>query len=314
MRYRNILWQRKFLAAALTLLCAALAGLGVWRVTGKVSPPVAKYTAEEGKKDRQNRARRGIGGSVRFAHEADAPGQADDSVESLAAFIYERSNVKMTEDSKKRLAKAERDVLKGKGHRLSVDELTDAITDITVEQLATVSDGAVEWAADIYDKTPDGEIRMRESGKWGTLTKQEFSDQVKAGRDWSRNGDVAVKAALRPLVAEEVNDRIAALSEDLPEQFGNTQAAGMTPTQAVVVAYSVAADDPLLGSREDLAKEKVLRRMLDKQTRAAKKAQQRPESGSPYGANGFLHSSPVTLLFNRVTVDKLVSRTEGGKK
>ena len=86
MRYRNILWQRKFLAATLTLLCAALAGLGVWRVTGKVAPPVTKYTPEEGKKDRQNRARKGIGSSVRFAHETDAPAQIDDSVESLAAF------------------------------------------------------------------------------------------------------------------------------------------------------------------------------------------------------------------------------------
>jgi hypothetical protein len=314
MRYRNILRQRKSLAAALTLFCVALAGLGVWRVTGKVSPPVTKYTPEEGKQDRQNRALRGIGSSVRFAHGADAPGQVDDSVESVAGFIYERSNVKMTEESKKSLAKAERDVLKGKGRRLSVDELTDAITDITVEQLAIVSDGAVEWAADTYDKTPDGEIRTRESGKWGTLTRQEFVDQVKAARDWSQNGDAAVRAALRPLVAEEVNSRVAALGEDLPEQFGDAQAAGVTPTQAVVVAYSVAADDPLLGSREDLAKEKVLRRMLDKQTRAAKKAQQRPESDKPYGANGFLHSSPVTLLFNHVTVEKLVSRTKGGKK
>ena len=182
MRYSNILWQRKFLAATLTLLCAALAGLGVWRVTGKVAPPVAKYTP---------------------------------------------------------------------------DELTDAITDITVEQLATVSDGAVQWAADTYDETPDGEIKTRESGKWGTLTKQEFIDQVKAGRDWSQNGDVAVKAALRPLVSEEVNDRVAALSEDLPEQFGNAQTDGVTPAQAVVVAYSVAADAPLFGSQEDLAKEKV---------------------------------------------------------
>jgi hypothetical protein len=113
------------------------------------------------------------------------------------------------------------------------------------------------------------------------------------------------------MVADEVKKRLDDLSEALPEQLGNSEVDGVTPTQAVIIAYSIAADDPLSDSQSDIKEMKAEQNMALKRTRAAEKAQKQ-DSGRPYGPNGFAFSTPAHLVMNKKTVDKLISRTEGG--
>lgn len=258
------------------------------------------------------RVRKGLGSEVSFAKAGDSDQKVNASVDSVARFIHERSGLQMSDDTKKRLAKAEKDVLKGKAPRISLDQLSDTFAGSTVDSVSAMTDDQIEKAADTLS-SPEGEISARADGKWGTLTRSEFVSQIKAARDWGQRGDHAVRDTVRSAIAEEVNDRAAYLGEALPEQFGRVKEEGVTPVQAVVIGYSVAADDLMTDSRADVAKEIVQQRMNARLTKAEARAQKRA-SNIPYGTKGFLHRSPVTLVFNKTAVDKLLQRAEGGNK
>jgi hypothetical protein len=138
-------------------------------------------------------------------------------------------------------------------------------------------------------------------------------EQVKASREWSRRGDAGLQIGLRSMIQGEVNDRVSTLSALLPEQFGNANSQGVTPTQALLIAYSVAADDPLTNSRSDIAQMLMQKRMDERQTREQRKAQKNV-SGAAYGRNGLLHPSAPDLFFTKSVIDKLLNLNEGGKK
>ncbi|HEX8456971.1 MAG TPA: hypothetical protein VF656_06725 [Pyrinomonadaceae bacterium] len=298
--------RRRALLIALSAAFVMLAGIAaVWQLSKR---PAEAASAE--KQELQKRLRRGVGSEVRFA---SRPEQADEAVKSADDFIYSRSGLRMSDETKKKLAKAESDVLKGKAKHITVAELTDSLTDGTVERLSTLTDEEIEQVADA-SADENGDIRSRADGRWGTLTKRELVEQAKAGREWSRRGDSASRATLHMMIGEEVNDRAIKLSAALPEQFGQANTQGVTPTQALLIAYSVATDDPLADSRGDIEQTLVQQRMDARQTREQKKAQQKNLSGRPYGARGFVHPSAPNFFF-KSGVDKFLSRSsEGGKK
>jgi hypothetical protein len=83
--------------------------------------------------------------------------------------------------------------------------------------------------------------------------------------------------------------------------------------QALLIAYSVAADDPLTDSPSDIAQMLLQQRMNAGQTREQRKLQKNV-SGRPYGPHGLLHPSDPYLFFNKAGVFKLLNLSEGGEK
>ena len=227
-----------------------------------------------------------MGSEVRFASKSD---ETEEAVESAAEFIYWRSGVKLSDDLKKQLARAEKDVLNGKSPHINVIELTDDMTSAVVARLATLTDAEIQAATDA-STDENGDIRSRADGKWGVLTKKELMRQAQAGREWSKRGDSGLQLGLRSMIEEEVNDRVNTLSSLLPEQFGNANSQGLTPTQALVIAYSVAADDPLTNSRSDIADMMTQKRIEQRLTREEWQAKKNA-SRRPYGPYGSLHPS-----------------------
>ncbi len=306
MRLIKGLNRRYSLAIALLAAFVLVGGAAVWHAS--------KLPAEASSEDKQQlkeRVRKGVGSEVRFASAASNPQQIDEAVSSADEFIYWRSGLQMSDETKKRLAKVESDVLKGKVKHITLDELTDNLTTAVVDRLATLTDEEIQQAADA-SADEQGDIRSRSDGKWGVLTKKELIQQAKSGRDWSQRGDSALRAGLRTMIEEEVSDRAVNLGAALPEQFGQASAQGLTPTQALLIAYSVAADDPLADSRGDIEQTIVQKRMEARQTREQKQAQKHV-SGRPYGPRGLVHPSAPHIFF-KSGVEKLLSRSEGGKK
>lgn len=306
MRFIQGLQRRHSLAMALAVAFLLVGGAALWHASR-----LPAQASSEDKQELHKRLRKGVGSEVRFASAAANPQQIDEAVNSTDEFIYWRSGLRMSDETKKKLAKAESDVLKGKAKRITLDELTDNLTTATADRLTTLTDEEIEQAADA-SADENGEIRSRADGKWGVLTKKELIQQAKSGRDWSQRGDSALRVGLRTMIEEEVNDRAIKLSAALPEQFGQAGAQGVTPTQALLIAYSVATDDPLADSRGDIEQMIVQKRMDARMTREQKKAQKNV-SGRPYGARGTIHPSAATL-FLKAGVDRLLSRAEGGKK
>lgn len=298
------LQRRPLIAIATVLACLVPAGIAVW----DSSPLPAKASVED-KQHLQNQLRKGIGSEVRLA---SRPEQADEAVASAAEFIHSRSGLKMSDEMKKKLAKAESDVLSGKSRYITVSELTDDMTTVVIDRLATLTDKEILDATEASSDA-NGEIRSRADAKWGVMSKSELIQQAKVGREWSQRGDVGLQTGLRSMIEAEVNDRVSMLSTLLPEQFGNANSQGVTPTQALLIAYSVAADDPLTNSRSDIAEMLKQKRMDERQTREERKAQKNI-SGRPYGPHGLLHPSAPQLFFTRNSVNQLLNLSEGGEK
>ena len=297
--------RRRLVSIALAVACLALGSAALWRVS--------KLPAEAAPKDKhilRERLHRGVGSEVRFASSA-APEQVDSAVRSTADFIYWRSGLRMSGETMKNLAKAESDVLKGEAGHITLGDLTDTLTATVADRLATLTDEEIRQAAEV-SSDEYGEVRSRADGRWGVLTKKELIQQAKSGRDWSQRNDSAIRTALRQMIEEEVNDRAVALSTAMPEQFGRASAEGVTPTQALLIAYSVAADDPLTDSRSDIMQMLVQKRIDAGQTREQKRAQKNV-SGRPYGPHGVLHPSALSVFFNKAGVDRILNLSEGGK-
>jgi hypothetical protein len=296
--------KRRPLIAVTTVLACVAVGVAVWR-----APELpAKASPSEERQNLQNKLRKGIGSEVRFAARAE---QADDAVASAAEFIYWRSGLKISNETRKKIAKAERDVLNGKSPHINSNELIDDMTTAVIDRLATITDQEIESVTEA-SADANGEIRSRADARWGVLTKKELIHQAQVGREWSQRGDVGLRTGLRSMIEEEVNDRVNTLSSTLPEQFGNATSQGLTPTQALVIAYSVAADDPLTNSRSDIAETLKQKRMDEGQTRAQRQAQ-KAVSGRPYGPRGLLHASAPQLFLTKNALNKLLKLNEGGK-
>ena len=302
------LYGRRLTLASLLTLCALVVGSGIWVwKAAQTSQAAQKVTPVTNKLPGLIRA--GLGGQVRFSAYGDSAKQVSASVDSVATFIYERSGLKMSDETRRSIVQVEQDTLKGKANRIGINQLTATLTDITTSRLKTITDKEIDAAAQVFANAK-GEISTRSNRSSGVITRDEFVDQLKAGRDWSQTGDSAVKAALKPTVETEVRNRISNLTEALPDQFGQAQSSGVTLLQAVVISYSVVADDSLAFSRSDLAQQRINGRMFGRVTRADKKTQK--DSGRPFGVNGYLYSSPAYLLFNKDAVGKLIDSARGG--
>ena len=297
------LQRRPLLAITAVVACIAL-GVAIWQ-----APELpAKASSSEERQNLQKQLRKGVGNEVRFATKSE---EVDEAVASAADFIYWRSGLQLSSETRKKLAKAERDVLNGKSAHITATELIDDMTTSAVERLATLTDEEIQAVTEA-SSDDKGQIRSRADARLGVLTKKDLIQQAQAGREWSKRGDTGLQLGLRSVIEEEVNNRVTTLSMMLPEQFGNVNSQGLTPTQAFVVAYSVAADDPLTNSRSDIAEMLKQQRMEERQTREQWKAE-KSAARRPYGPRGLLHPSAPQLFLNKSSVDKLLNLSEGGK-
>ena len=300
-------------AMVVTLLAASLGigGIAIWYASTQPTEASSKDPSKD-KATLHERLRRGVGSEIRFASAAAKAEEVDEAVASLTDFMYRRAGLKLSDETSKRLAKAERKVLKGEANRITIAELTNDLTSSAVDRLTKLSDEEIRQASEM-SADEAGEVRVRANGKWGTFTKEEWIRQARFARDLSQLPDnSALRSTMHRLIEEEVNNRVNALSTALPEQFGQSQTHGVTPTQAMLIAYSVAADDPLTDSRSDIDQEVINKRMEKRQTREQKKAQKHADR--LYGPYGLVHPSAPHLFFSANGVDKLLKLGEGGGK
>jgi hypothetical protein len=317
MRLIKALQRRRLMTFALAAACVIVGGVAVWqaskfRVEASTQDKQRAMIAVQDKQRLQLRLQKGVGSEVRFASVDAKPEQVADAVDSAAEFIYWRSGLKMSEETKKELTAAESDVLSGNASPISVADLTEKLTAGAVERLATITDEEIQQVAEV-SADQYGQVSSRANGKWGVMSTKELLKQAKSARDWSQRGDGALQSTLHSMIEEEVNDRVSTLGAALPAQFGRAGAQGVTPTQALLIAYSVAADDPLTDSRSDIQQLTMQMRMDAGQTREQKRAQ-KGFSGRPYGPHGVLHPSAPHLFFNKPAIDRLLATGKGGGK
>lgn len=327
-------------AVALFLVCAGLTGVGIWRVSAyREDGQSFQGRSQESLKgssqvDSRTLIRRGVGSEVNLAAANATSAEVELSVNSVDRFISSRSNLKMSDETKERLMRVEQAVLNGAGNRINLEDLSDVFTEIVTNRLATMTDEQIEQTANSF-ATPEGEISPRAKGSWGLLTSDSITKQLQQGREESLSKNSKLREMLHTQITDMIRERVATLSEAVPEQFGNIANDGVTPLQAVLIGYSMVADDPLTGSQSDMAQQMRQQRMTDRRMRSEKRegvvsqiqlrATSRDESGlqtnslpkgpaRAYGIDGELQALPVNLVFNRAGIAGLLDRLEGGER
>ena len=306
----DLSWFRRsrLVTGALFIICATLFGLGIWPLkviqigqAGQQSDAKREFQAKELK----DQMRRGLGRQVRFASNGDSPERVSQSVWQVDKFIHERSGLKMSQETRERLVAMEGRALKGEGHRIGIEELTDALTETAVERMATLTDQEIEESRNTF--LGDGQIIHTRASGGSILEPERFVEQVKAFRDEAQRKDKLLRTGARGIIAEEVRSRVALLGETLPDDFGRASTAGVTPLQAVVLTYSVASDDQLNGSQGEL--QETVGRINEAKGRASVKS---PAAERAYGVKGRVFASPLNLLFNAKTFNRFLDRIDKG--
>lgn len=309
----SMIRRARFLILVLGVLTLTITSLSLWR-----SSALHKDNSADLKGEFHARIRDGVGREVKFASPGDTDGAVRASVNSLDNFIFKRSGVRFSGPTKNRLAEMELRALAGTTKRLSAAELSDVLTATALERISSLTDEEVLHADDCLRgfKAPDLPQRYRGRGaihlpgRLVFMSTEKFVNQVKAMRDHAGGpmGEV-YRGATRTVVDDQVQKRLGLLRDAVPEQFGGfgsavNGSAGVTPLQALLIAYSLAASDLLTDSEANL--DKHLRGLQAAMTNKSGENYPSPQGHFAYGVNGYLDSTPLDLLFDQRTLDRLL--------
>lgn len=314
----------RYVVAAAVVACAALLTAGALR-----SSALKRDGKAEEKRQFQARVRDGVGKGVALAARGSSQGEVRSAVNSVANFIERRSGVSLSGRTKVRLAEMEGRVSSGAGRGLSLNELSDIITATALERVSALSDREIAYVDETlrgfnaagmpkhYNRDfslPGGIVFV------GTAREKTIA-RLQAVRDQSGGpaGDV-LKGMLGRVVKDRVKDRARYLSESVPEQFGNmwdtlgggeravADGGGVTPLQAILTTYSLVSDDYLSDGDEALSKR--MKTFQAAVTRATGEAYPAPSGHRPFGVNGYIFSSPLDLVLDEQTVNRLLDGLE----
>lgn len=302
MKQWQLFLRTRIFAVLLGIVCVSLTSLAFWNAAAFHSSSPLKDQSNSA----SNKLREGLGSEVRFSAASASSEEIRASVESAASFIAARSGLVMSEETRAELETMEQQTLKGGHARIGIGEFTNALTDTLVERISALTDQDINFASTVLKVNANGGIMLRATGKF-YATAEEFDQQAKAFRDPSRKNDKALRASVDAVLREEVQGRMKFLGEGMPEQFGNAPGLGLTPLQALLVAYSVVADDYLEFSQTEL--QKIVK------SPASIKGDPHgriPQNGRAYGPFGRLFSTPANLVFNKTTVSSLLGHFQKG--
>lgn len=247
--------------------------------------------------------------------------QTDDPVainiasDNLANFMYYRAGVLLSQTNKNALRGGEQ-MARSQAKRISKEDLSQILTEIAIDKLKNLTDTQLASATETlrgFD-APDLPASFRLSRDWvslrasgaGTMTPTEFTNQVNSIRGANANTKI-VSSLLASSIALEISKTIDVIRDVSPEFFGNTKS-DMTPMQAVLVSYTIAADDALTGNQTQLNQR--MQNIYQTITQINGQPYANLQGHRAYGPNGYIYSSPIDLLMDDATVNTLITKIQ----
>jgi hypothetical protein len=244
---------------------------------------------------------------VEFPSTRSSEGEIKRSVESIDKFLYSRSNIRLSETVKTRLVDAERQVVLGANSRLTSEQLIDVLTEVALKRLQSLTEDDLRSAKATYEKSyvVDGSYAGF-TWKQIKLSPADFEKNLRRLSERSKSNSRELRSTLQKLVAGNspesgVNGQIQLYARVLPEQFGAVMQAGISPTQALLIAYAIASDDPIHIPRTAIEDEMALAHKNIGGQRYPE-----PNGNCPFGTNGYLFATPLDLIFNDQTIGSML--------
>jgi hypothetical protein len=252
---------------------------------------------------------------VEFPSTRGSEGEIKQSVESIDKFLYSRSNLRLSERVKTRLIAAERQVALGANSRLTSEQLIDVLTEVAFKRLQSLTEDDIRNAKATYEKSyvVDGSYAGF-TWKHIKLSPGDFEKNLRRLSERSRSKSRELRDTLQKLIAGNspesgVNGQIQLYSRVLPEQFGAVMQAGISPTQALLIAYAIASDDPIHVPRTALENE-----MAQAHKNIGGQRYPEPNGSRPFGVNGYLFATPLDQIFNDQTIESMLDVMEARTK
>jgi hypothetical protein len=229
------------------------------------------------------------------------------SVESIDNFLYSRSNIRLSETVKTRLIAAERQVALSANSRLTSEQLIDVLTDVTLKRLSALTEDDIRRAKATYEKSyiVDGSYA---GFTWQQIngSPADFEKNLRRVSERSKSNNRELRNTVRKLIAgtspeSGVNGLLQLYARVLPEQFGAVMQAGISPSQALLIAYAIASDDPIHIARSALENE-----MVQAHKNIGGPRYPEPNGSCPFGTNGYLFATPLDLIFNDQTIGSML--------
>lgn len=244
---------------------------------------------------------------VEFPSTRGSEGEIKQSVESIDKFLYSRSNIRLSETVKTRLIAAERQVALGANSRLTSEQLIDVLTEVALKRLQSLTDDDIRKAKATYEKSyiVDGSYAGF-TWKQIKLSPGDFEKNLRRLSERSKSKNPELRDTLQKLIAGRspesgVNGQLQLYSQVLPEQFGAVMQTGISPTQALLIAYAIASDDPIHVPRTALENE-----MAQAHKNIGGQRYPEPNGSCPFGTNGYLFATPLDLVFNDQTIESML--------
>ena len=270
------------------------------------------------------------GARVAFARPMTDSGQLENGlgtvtlsdVESVASFIQRRSGTSISGSVKSRLSSLQSQVQNGTRRKLTVSDFSRVLTEVLLEDVEALTDADIAYIANsmrtvpVWDAPSDVVTMLRETGGI-VLPPNEFVPYAKAFRDESTAEAIVWRNSSTDRMQQEVKTRLQWYGEVLPSWQGAITS-GVTPSQAILVAYSIVSDDPMVGSDADLRQTMQNVHNFLSQEYASKPSfaelqaasQSALQTRPPYGTTGYLFSSPLIFFFDEATVSRLLQRID----
>lgn len=288
-----------------------LAGILAWYYVPKGDALTIKETY-------YNKIRDGVGSEVVFFDaETATPSNVSITVSSLANFVDYRSSINLADSNKNLLFEMESSTFSNKTRRLKSNELSEILTTVAMEKLDALTDGQIDSMAetlrgfnapDLPQSFKEGRNTIRYRPDEATsVTPQVFTSQLKQLRNNSELKAI-YQNSLKELISKEISKRISNLSVALPESFGSAETKGLTPSQALLISYSVASGDLLLDSQSNLnTKMEEMQKGISKVSGTKYPNFQNHKA---FGANGYIFSSPTDILFDENVVSTILNKIQ----
>jgi hypothetical protein len=248
--------------------------------------------------------------------------------ESFSNYVYYRSGVNLGPTNKSLLRQIEQNAW-NQSKKISNSQLAQILTDVAFEKLVTLTDSDINNMAETLRGFNDRSlpavyqngrtmVRLRANGE-GSMEPQYFVSQLISIRNtqtaYSQNPYggrpplvvQSSRAALYNGIVNEISACVSVLKAADPNFFGDptTASKGLTPMQAMLVAYSVISDDMLVGNEAELRQKMSILQQTISQYWATPYPS--PQGRRAYGTNGYIYSSPTNYLLDEASVARILN-------
>jgi hypothetical protein len=221
-----------------------------------------------------------------------------------------RAGVSPSAAIRDRLAAMQAGVLSGKTNRIAIDPFSEALAETIADRIGSLSDEELEEAYRSYTVNQETlDIHLRANGEYGFDPDHFKLDLQYARTECAQNG--LLRSAIKAIVKEQVQKRVSAFGNAAPDRLRNAVVVGVTPVEALLLAYSVVSDDHLAGTNGAVAKTAAaLKQFFEPKYVRPREVDPSGETRM-FGQFGYGFASPLELFFNDATLNRLLDRMSG---